>query len=246
MYNIASAKKIVRKRGYRSLFTAILVRKLGFGYLFVPFAAKKLAREKDSVRSVKDTIDFAFGFDYLGISMKPIQVRSEITKLLGLLQKKRPKSILEIGTANGGTLFLFAKSSDRNAKIVSLDYDYAKWRGTLYKSFVLPSQKLYLLTSDSHAAATLDRIKGILGGEQVDFLFIDGDHSYEGVKKDFEMYSKLVRKGGMIGFHDIAVHPSKEESEVNLFYDEIKKGYKSLEIIENRKQGWGGIGILYK
>jgi hypothetical protein len=30
----------------------------------------------------------------------------------------------------------------------------------------------------------------------VDFLFIDGDHTYEGVKKDFEMYSPLVRREG--------------------------------------------------
>jgi len=41
-------------------------------------------------------------------------------------------------------------------------------------------------------------VKKILAGRQVDFLFIDGDHSYEGVKKDFEMYSSLVRKGGVV------------------------------------------------
>jgi predicted O-methyltransferase YrrM len=42
-----------------------------------------------------------------------------------------------------------------------------------------------------------------LKDNKVDFLFIDADHSYEGVKKDFEMYSPLVRKGGIIAFHDI-------------------------------------------
>jgi predicted O-methyltransferase YrrM len=49
----------------------------------------------------------------------------------------------------------------------------------------------------------LRKIEGILKGRKVDFLFIDADHSYEGVKKDFEMYSPLVRKGGIIAFHDI-------------------------------------------
>jgi len=34
----------------------------------------------------------------------------------------------------------------------------------------------------------LKKIKAILRDKKVDFLFIDADHSYEGVKKDFEMY----------------------------------------------------------
>ena len=34
-------------------------------------------------------------------------------------------------------------------------------------------------------------VKRILGSEKVDFIFIDGDHMYEGVKRDFEMHSPL-------------------------------------------------------
>jgi len=41
-------------------------------------------------------------------------------------------------------------------------------------------------------------VRGILGSRKLDFLFIDGDHSYEGVRRDFEMYSPLVREGGII------------------------------------------------
>ncbi len=38
-----------------------------------------------------------------------------------------------------------------------------------------------------------------------DFLIIDGDHSYEGVKRDFENYVSLVRPGGLIVFDDYEV-----------------------------------------
>jgi hypothetical protein len=38
--------------------------------------------------------------------------------------------------------------------------------------------------------------------KSVDFLFIDGDHTYNGVKQDFELYYDKVRKGGLIYFHD--------------------------------------------
>ena len=33
---------------------------------------------------------------------------------------------------------------------------------------------------------------------EIDFLFIDADHTYEGAKHDFETYGPLVRKGGII------------------------------------------------
>lgn len=37
---------------------------------------------------------------------------------------------------------------------------------------------------------------------EIDFLYIDADHSYEGVKLDFDLYSKLVKKTGLIALHD--------------------------------------------
>jgi hypothetical protein len=37
---------------------------------------------------------------------------------------------------------------------------------------------------------------------KIDYLHIDADHSYEGVKKDFELYSNLVKEHGMITIHD--------------------------------------------
>ena len=49
-------------------------------------------------------------------------------------------------------------------------------------------------------------------------LFIDGDHSYEGVKKDFEMWSPFVVKGGLIAFHDVAVW-----KDLTRFYKNILK-----------------------
>ncbi len=37
---------------------------------------------------------------------------------------------------------------------------------------------------------------------KIDFLHIDADHTFEGVKKDFELYSKIMNKGGIITIHD--------------------------------------------
>jgi hypothetical protein len=37
---------------------------------------------------------------------------------------------------------------------------------------------------------------------KIDYLHIDGDHSYEGVKNDFELYSTIVSENGIITIHD--------------------------------------------
>ena len=42
----------------------------------------------------------------------------------------------------------------------------------------------------------------------IDFLFIDGNHSYESVLCDFLLYYPLVKKGGIVGFHDTKLSES--------------------------------------
>jgi len=93
---------------------------------------------------------------------------------------------------------------------------------------------LHLLKVDSHRKETLEKVKEILDGEFLDFLFIDADHSYEGVKMDFEMYSPLVKSGGIIAFHDIVLRGAGVEK----FWNEIKKNSIYKEI--------GNIGVIYK
>ncbi len=39
--------------------------------------------------------------------------------------------------------------------------------------------------------------------KEIDVLFIDGDHTYEGVKKDFEKFEPFVKEGGLILMHDV-------------------------------------------
>lgn len=79
----------------------------------------------------------------------------------------------------------------------------------------------------------------------VDFLFIDGDHTYDGVRADFEMYSPFVSDGGIVAFHDIADHPPDAGCEVSRYWKEIKQQYRHKEIIEDPRQGWAGLGVLY-
>ncbi len=237
--------------------------------LIARLAGLYLRKLSNNISSPKEVVDLAFNFKYrdpiasilLGhdtyIDIKPAQVYEEILGLAQLVDKLKPKTVLEIGTAHGGTLFIWCRLAREDATVISIDLPgglfgggYPRWRGVLYKYFKKPRQRLYLLRADSHNPKTLEEVKKILDGGKLDFLFIDGDHTYEGIRKDFEMYSPLVRKNGIIAFHDIAPHDPEHDPQgivgVPRFWSEIKHKYKHIEIVKDWKQGWAGIGVLFK
>ena len=245
---IEKAIRILREEGIKIFF------KKSFRYLqdkfqFLPYLHFFFKIKKFNSDDINESVDSVFNRLSL---IKPAQIKEEISQLLQFLKEKKLKVILEIGTANGGTLFCFCKIAGEDAKIISIDLPggefgggYPKWKIPLYKSFARENQKIYLIRADSHRQETLEKVKNILNDKKVDFLFIDGDHTYQGVKKDFEMYYSLVKKDGIIGFHDIVSGPEENVGEVPKFWKEIKERSKYQEIIKKREQGGYGIGIIY-
>jgi predicted O-methyltransferase YrrM len=187
-------------------------------------------------------------FLYGATSIRPTQVREEITGLLKILKAKRPKFILEIGTAGGGTLFLFTRVAASDATLVSVDLPmgYSELRIPYYESFSLPDQRIHLIRMDSHKKTTFNAINRILREHKLDFLFIDGDHTYEGVKNDFKMYSKLLNPSGIIAFHDIVPGPPENVGGVPKFWEETKCNFSYIELVKNWKQRGYGIGIILR
>jgi len=182
-------------------------------------------------------------------TIRPLQVRSEILAFLHVVQQSQPRRILEIGTANGGTLFLLARVAAPDAQVISLDLPhgpfgggYPPWKIPLFEAFPVPGQQLHLIRGNSHDPGVFDGVRQLLDGS-LDLLFIDGDHTYEGAKQDFETYGKLVRPGGMVALHDIAEHPRKFGGTVHRFWAEIRTRYPAQEFVEDQRQGYG-IGLV--
>ncbi len=195
-------------------------------------------------------VDFAMTTD--NYFLQTSQVRSEIVALAEMIAQRHPKTVVEIGTAHGGTLFLWCRLAHPEATLVSLDLPggihgggYPYWKSWIYRRFPLPKQHLHLLRGDSHKPEMQARLKSTLPGDgKVDFLFIDGDHTYEGVKSDFEMYSGLVRPGGLIVFHDICKHAASMNCGVDRFWQEVKNGRRTREFVHDWNQGTCGIGVI--
>lgn len=205
-------------------------------------------------------LDFALKFKIYGTPIKPLQIRGEFRRLMEIVQTARPKIVVELGTAMGGTLFCFARAAHPTATLISLDLPssqggYLEWKKPLLEAFALPGQRIHLLKEDSHRPETFAKVKNILGPRAIDFLFIDADHSYKGVKKDYELYLPLMSPEGLIAFHDIVpsyltrydVETSVGIVEVARFWEELKASLPEEtyeEIIQDPDQDARGIGVL--
>ncbi len=129
----------------------------------------------------------------------------ELLKLYGLAKSLPEKSLaVEIGSYIGASSLLIAKGLTKNSKLVCID----TWQNDAMTEGNWDSYQVFL----QNTKAVEDRIKTIRNIsveagrnfiEQTDFIFIDGDHSYEGVKKDVDIWFPKLKSGGIIVMHDI-------------------------------------------
>ena len=160
------------------------------------------------------------------------QITSEFIGMVKWAIEQKPDCVLEIGTAKGATLLTWCRIAGK--KVVSVDLPggihgggYPAIKQRLYQEFLFdrPSVSLTCIQDDSHAEETRRKAEIALDGLKVDILFIDGDHTYVGVKRDFELWSPLVRPGGHIVFHDILPHKHLKDCEVDRLWAELKQKY---------------------
>lgn len=245
----------------RSLMIKQSLRKAAYAvapdYVVGKYLHYKSLRQAQSLARLRDTgVEPAVLIDALWRSdfFRPLQKKSEILRLLEIVRALRPAALCEIGAAGGGTTFLLAQAAASEARIITLDLGFTASHKKAVGSFAATGQKIFCLQKDSHEPLTKLAVKDCLAGASLDVLYIDGDHSYEGVKADFQLYSPLVRPGGIIVFHDIVpdyktrynIETTSYVGGVPQFWEEIKAAYQSVEeIVEDPLQDGYGIGILH-
>jgi hypothetical protein len=159
-----------------------------------------------------------------GLWQKP----EELARLLVFLKNKNIRKFLNIGTFNGNT-FNFISDYLNNISFVScITIDP--------NNFISPNNKKYPY---AYINATSDSFKH----EFFDFVFIDGDHSYNSVKKDWENVGQYA---DIIAFHDI---DDKDCPGVVKFWKDLKptveKDFDIIEYIEPTEgRNLMGIGVL--
>jgi predicted O-methyltransferase YrrM len=161
--------------------------------------------------------------------------------LYGLARAVRPQVIVEIGSARGKSTCALALACAQNAcgKVYSIDpHDSNAWaegEGTF--EFLRARVRDYGLEPWCHIVRSTSRTVAQDWFGSIDFLFIDGDHTYEGVRTDFELFQPWLSENAIVLFHDSRWEYQKDDPYyrsdigVPLFLEELKlDGYHSVTL----------------
>ncbi len=163
--------------------------------------------------------------------------------LYGLVRSMKPAICVEIGSARGKSACYIGMALKENGrgKLYAIDpHRPTDWNdtasidtidilGTNISALGLSDQVVIMRSTSEEAARHWDR--------PIDLIFIDGDHSYEGIKRDWELFVPHVKSFGIVVFHDTmwGLPPYQEtirpDMGVPRFVDELRQqGYQVLTI----------------
>lgn len=177
------------------------------------------------------------------LDFKIQQKKIEWMSLLDLLNKNgdKFKNCLEIGAYDGGSSISLAHFCDNmltvdGNKPIRFNVNIIK-QVTNYEA----------ISANSFEKDTIDYVKKF-SPNGYDLIFIDGDHTYEGVKKDYENFLPLLNNGGIMFFHDIvdSEYHRSANCYVSKLWGEVKRDFKHVEILDTDNFDWGGIGVIFK
>lgn len=161
-----------------------------------------------------------------------------------LVSALRPRSIVELGTHNGFSLFVFAEAVRRLGLECTVDA-VDTWRGDdhagfygeeVYASVTAIVDAEYSAFTRLHRAYFADTVTDFADGS-IDLLHIDGRHGYDDVKADFETYAPKLSDRAVVVFHD--THEFQEGFEVHRFWDELAASRPSFNFHHAH-----GLGVL--
>lgn len=209
------------------------------------YARRRLKEYHSKQRSLEEVVDWAMNFGGGGyMTVRTLQIPAEITQLAKAVQAIKPKIIVEIGTARGGTLLIWSYLASK--RVITCDLNDMSLQRPLFSQFPPPGSncQVTLLSGNSHEASFKARLAQELNGEKADFMFIDGDHTESGVEADYNDYKEFVRPGGLIAFHDIVEKQPFTTNQVYPFWQRVKVGADVQEFVADPNQCGFGIGLL--
>lgn len=173
----------------------------------------------------------------------------ELKELVRVYRELHPAFVLEIGTDMGGTLWHWLNYAEPGTVVVNVDIHegvdprYHTELEVLWQSWCPSGVELKTLIGDVHSDEIREEIQRLL--LYVDFLFIDADHTYEGSWKHWNRYRPMVRRGGIVAYHDLITPSFSPHIQVGKFWSELRlEGWTMRELYADPSEDWGGIGIV--
>lgn len=164
-----------------------------------------------------------------------------------LVEILQPKTVVELGTHFGVSFFAFCEAAEKLSPSSTV-YAIDTWEGDVHAGNYGESvyRQVYSHWFKFHRRigalirSTFDEACSYFPDTSVDLLHIDGLHTYEAVKHDFECWLPKMRKGSVVLFHDINVR--ERDFGVWLLWDQLCKDGQYCGYTIN--SGYG-LGVLY-
>lgn len=174
-------------------------------------------------------------------NLKLQQVPNEYARLLIYLKEYNAKSYLELGIGQGGSFLLNTLFQPTTKICHAVDNcDYQVHHAQFSDQTTLINSRIKYL-QDKNIEKDIKFINNFTdkffkeNTQNYDVIFIDADHSYDGVKKDFLNAIKILNKSGILIFHDI----NNTHTGVKKLWDELESDKKIKEIIFSTTCGIG-------
>ncbi|QDM33327.1 class I SAM-dependent methyltransferase [Tardiphaga sp. vice352] len=164
--------------------------------------------------------------------------------VMWLIGEVQPKVVVELGTETGVSLGAMCQAVN-GLKLPTKIYGVDSWDGDIntgaYDASVYEDLTSYLETKNygfvELVRSTFDSAVSRFADGSIDILHIDGCHTYDAVKHDFEVWRAKLSNRGVIMFHDTAVF--RENFGVGRFWGEIASLFPSFEFSHSN-----GLGVL--
>jgi predicted O-methyltransferase YrrM len=177
----------------------------------------------------------------------------ELAVLASLVALRAPKRIFEIGTFDGRSTINLAINSTAETEVLTLDLPNHMARDTALRTDPLDTQYIDKASSGARYQKTdvAARIVQLWGDSAtfdfgpyrgtIDFVFVDGSHSYEYILNDSRRAVELLRDGrGVVIWHDYGIWPGVTRA-LNQLYRE-DPGFAGLKHIIDTSFGYMSVG----